>query len=528
MFDEIQFEGTRIYAAGCHAEWEFSTVHSANYPRLLISYAYLQKDHDLIVRWKDRYPEVEIMVDSGAFTFFAEADKGIEHDLDFYEDYADRYIEFLDRYSEYICAAADLDIYSLTGDEFVERLQTEHFLPFERSSGVPICYVWHPMLGIEGWVDMCSRFDYVGIGSSERSSDLYNPLMRIARDYLTKVHVMGYAETLVMHKWEFFSVDQTTWLVGKQFADLCVFDGRRIKRLHWKDPRAVRRYEHRIRETGAQLGAILGGDVKEACRSNLMGYARMEEALRRRIGHRAYWNKRLPYRLPKDEQELRSLAERVKVDPDQSGLRLLLEDIRALQYGEIDTVLPEQCRWLVPEFEGPFTADELRVAFNRTLFGGKPPKPRAAGPLVLTDSVPRTREVRIPERGYPRAEEVRKLFKPKLVELLAECGFDTSEYDEDEMRWFVLVCALLYHEEHDRLDRELDEYDWEYFLYHWGEDEEGWDVDDHQERSRLARKLLDFFYYPLTNPKRRTEPCVLEQPLARDPDAIPARLPRSR
>ncbi len=173
------------------------------------------------------------LLDSGAFTFMnSEKDKKIDWDA-----YIERYAKFInDNNIEYFF---ELDIDVVVGIDEVIRLRNK----LEKLTNKKCIPVWHKSRGIDSWKEICKNYDYVAIGGivvgeiTKEEYKYFTPLLKIAKKYNTKVHALGFTSTKELNRYNFYSVDSTSWSSGGRFGQVNKFTGKYIKAQQYKDKR---------------------------------------------------------------------------------------------------------------------------------------------------------------------------------------------------------------------------------------------------------------------------------------------------
>jgi len=279
---------TRVFLSGGEVPKFYDSMKQMGGKSVLMTYWTLRKNPDYLKRRKDADPDIDVFIDSGAFTFFM---KGWKKPLKFYERYVRDYAKFLRKYRDYIFCAAELDIDTIVGD--VAQKWREEIFEKMNKSVVPIVFVWH-----DTWHDendfkaYCQRYDFVGIGSG--FNDDYQRLMATARQYLTKVHVFGYTRSTEIQNYDFYSVDSTTWLLGSKYGETDIFNGKTINRYDNTKKDIRRTYRVKFENAGLDWSKIASEDYYEVIRMNMLSFVEMEAYLAKVNRVKAYWEKRMP------------------------------------------------------------------------------------------------------------------------------------------------------------------------------------------------------------------------------------------
>ena len=125
----------------------------------------------------------------------------------------------------------ELDLQDLYGEEAVAAWRKDIFAPFEKETGVRVCYVWHAPDGQKGWdALLASDASYLGVGGpiGPKGLPLGVATRMMLRAYEAKKPVHGFAKVkgrLLRHV-PFYSVDSTSWGAGVLYGTVHHFDHR--------------------------------------------------------------------------------------------------------------------------------------------------------------------------------------------------------------------------------------------------------------------------------------------------------------
>lgn len=265
---------------------------------VLMSYQYLKKRAGgFLAKRIGQNPDTRVFIDSGAHTFLTDIETYSEKDEEFWESYIEEYTDFIRKNKDFIFACADLDIDDIVGVDKVNEWREKYFEPLEKE-GVQVCYIWHLIRGEKGWEDMCRKYSYIGLTVQNDKTASVQRLMKrinVAKRYNTRVHGMALTKTEMLARVPFYTVDSTTWLVGQQFGELNLFDGRRMKRILKKDWRRTCKTKlvnppYNADWDRLTKGGKLGdGNTYELLKMNLISYRLLEEYARKRLGSKMYW-----------------------------------------------------------------------------------------------------------------------------------------------------------------------------------------------------------------------------------------------
>lgn len=169
------------------------------------------------------------ILDSGAFTFLNNK-KGKTIN---WEQYVISYGNFIRNNN--IKLFFELDIDPIVGLKEVERLRDV----LENTAGRKCIPVWHKSRGLDYWKKMCQEYQYVAIGGivtreiKKSEYDIFLPLLKIAKEYKTKVHGLGFTNLNGLKKYKFYSVDSTNWLSARfGSTGLYYFTGDNLKNIN--------------------------------------------------------------------------------------------------------------------------------------------------------------------------------------------------------------------------------------------------------------------------------------------------------
>lgn len=182
------------------------------------------KTEKYIPKYKD------FLLDSGAYTFFSAKHKNIN-----WEEYVDKYADFINRNK--VNHFFELDIDKLIGYENVLLLRER----LEKKTGKQCIPVWHKTRGKEEYLKICKDYSYIavgglvgagGAGASAYSKEVtkYFPwFIDEAHKNGAKLHALGYTSIEGLKKYNFDSVDSTSWVSGNRFGNIFRFDGAKIE-----------------------------------------------------------------------------------------------------------------------------------------------------------------------------------------------------------------------------------------------------------------------------------------------------------
>lgn len=289
----------RAYFSGVEGDQHFNACVRAGVRHVLSSFLYMEKksDPNIVARRKQANPKMGFFVDSGAHTFQTEAAKYRSWSLTDYEDYLRRYVKWIKQNRKYIDAAAELDIDYVVGLGVVEKWRKEVFRPLEEEYGIPIVYVWHKSMRIEGWEELCHKQAYVGLPGEMSSEPDFNKYMTIARRYTAKVHGFAATKQLDFRDVPWFSIDSITWKTCEMYGTLIDWDSHKQKLKFEQDKGKRAKYRAKFNRLGFNAEAIIADtDYKELTRYALFSMRQMEAFYERRYKDRVFFYElRLPF-----------------------------------------------------------------------------------------------------------------------------------------------------------------------------------------------------------------------------------------
>lgn len=164
------------------------------------------------------------MLDSGAFTFMASKKKKVDWD-----EYLTKYIDFINKNN--VERFFEVDVDSIVGYENVLKLRER----LERETGRKPIPVWHKSRGKDEFLKMCDQYKYVSIGGivtkEIRTEDypFFRWFVTEAHKRGAKIHGLGFTNADGLKKYNFDSVDSSSWVYGNKYGMVQLFNGRGMK-----------------------------------------------------------------------------------------------------------------------------------------------------------------------------------------------------------------------------------------------------------------------------------------------------------
>jgi hypothetical protein len=206
----------KIFLAGSGLTKVWQDVNFYDFFRLQTFFHITPKEASEIFKYKD------FLLDSGAFSFIGGAKVSMK-------EYIEDYINFINKYD--IKKFFELDLYTLP--EYGIKKTEEIRAYIELKTGKKSIPVFHKMLGIDYYKQLCEDYNYIAIGASGMHDSKWtrnNPkqlkdMVLYAKSKNVKVHGLGYTKIDMLKEIPFYSVDSTSWLSGNRFGSIYVFNG---------------------------------------------------------------------------------------------------------------------------------------------------------------------------------------------------------------------------------------------------------------------------------------------------------------
>lgn len=171
------------------------------------------------------------LLDSGAFTFMENKSKKTN-----WGRYVEKYAEYINKHN--INNFFELDIDPVVGHKKVIELRDK----LEKLTNKKVIPVWHKSRGKKEFQRLTKLYNKIALGgivSGEfKRSDFkyFKWFIRQAHENNCEVHGLGLTGMKSLPKYNFDSVDSTTWNRAK-FGEMCYFDGERIQNVRQKNRR---------------------------------------------------------------------------------------------------------------------------------------------------------------------------------------------------------------------------------------------------------------------------------------------------
>lgn len=278
--------------SGVEDDRNFHLLYDLGIRNFLISYQYVQRRHLNVSKYEDM--GIKFFVDSGAYTYQADP-KYSDYTIEDWEKQIVRYLNWARKHKSIIFAIANLDLENLLGIEVVKEWNEKYFEPFMLETGIPVCFIWHPISEQSGWERYCQRYPYVGMSwVSDDGVDLdFNfgkNMLAVAEKYGAVVHGMGMTRTSLLTKLSFYTSDSTTWLVGLQYGEVNYWNGQKMQRLKkdkWKG-----QYLDRIcTQFNLDPELMLEENSEELIKANVGAFIEAEKYIQEKAKARMYWLK---------------------------------------------------------------------------------------------------------------------------------------------------------------------------------------------------------------------------------------------
>lgn len=279
----------RMIYSGVENRKYFDILYNLGIRDFLISYHYIAEKKLDMEYYKSL--GIKFFIDSGAYTY-----QGQEkyHDLpkEYWEGQIVKYLDWAERHKDVIFAIANMDLENLFDFETTKEWNKKYFEPFMIRTGIPVCFIWHPKDGDEGWEYYTKRYPYTGFSwVADSGQDLdFNfgkKMLDTARKNGSVCHGMGMTRTSLLTKMPFYTSDSTTWLVGLQYGEVNYWTGKKMTRLKkekWKGE-----YLSEIVALGCNREKLLEEDSTEMIKANIFAFIQAQEYIDLRLKPRMYW-----------------------------------------------------------------------------------------------------------------------------------------------------------------------------------------------------------------------------------------------
>lgn len=181
---------------------------------ILMSYYYARNHMGNAIRIRDNSDLV--LIDSGAHSF--QFGKKVSFD-----EYTQEYARFIREYDKKnVVGYFEMDIENIIG--YKKVLELRETLEQVSDKIIP---VWHPIRGVDDYVDMCKRYSgkIVAVGGFKNTDirdEQYLMFLKTAKKYGCKVHCLGMTRNEVLDKVPFDYTDSSTWLQATNFGHMLV------------------------------------------------------------------------------------------------------------------------------------------------------------------------------------------------------------------------------------------------------------------------------------------------------------------
>lgn len=283
-----------IFYSGVEYRRYFDSVYDEGVQNFLMSFEYLSSKGAKDMAY---YHElgIKMFVDSGAFTYITNPEYK-DMPIEYWEQHIEKYLSWAKRHKDIIFAIANLDLEMLVGTDQVWEWNKKYFEPFMMETGIPVCFIWHGVSGIEHWEKMCERYPYVGFSmASEQTgrADVQECMnrMAIAEEYGALVHGMGMTSVDMLTKLPFYTVDSTTWKSGLRYGMYVTWTGQSVKQFPkdtWEEKVIpyFKRYEKQF-----DMELLYDYDEPEVIKASVYAFQCAEKYLREVLEPFTYWHK---------------------------------------------------------------------------------------------------------------------------------------------------------------------------------------------------------------------------------------------
>ena len=221
----------KLFLSGAESKNSYGCIIGTKQKYILMSYLYLRKKKTGIQEYIDRldYP-AKFMIDSGAHSFMglgvAHALKSTNPEKGMYNYLAD-YVAFIEENQKHIDVAVEMDIQTAAwnkndddtekgwiGLPMIAKWREEIFKPLnERLKATSICIVNHG----EPLKETAQYTNFIGVSTHRQFKGTYGAIFSFAKKNNTKIHGFAVTDNSIK-KYNFYSVDSTSWLSGNRFG----------------------------------------------------------------------------------------------------------------------------------------------------------------------------------------------------------------------------------------------------------------------------------------------------------------------
>jgi hypothetical protein len=401
----------KAYFSGVESGQHWQHCVDAKVKHVLMSYwQFRDKNPNIIRDRKKQYPHINFMVDSGAHTFITAWRKFTHWTRKDFDDYVAEYADWIKRNGKYVTAVVECDLdftlneilaqnrASNLGPQIVQSWQQKHFMPLQKM-GIDVIYVWHEERKMEGWEQMCSQFDYVGLPGYMSSEPDFNKYISIARRYSTRIHGFAATKQIDFRDVPWYSIDSITWKSPEMWGVMLVWDERNQKFISEGDKSKRYKYADIIRRAGFDADKICkDADYKLGTKFGLYSMRQMEAFYEKKYQDRIfYYELRMPHRdviAQVDKPQVREWWKLFRPDvlfkdfanSKTSQIRQILSAISAVQNGDVAylTATPFAMDFMgkvFPKLVNPLVSD-IKILQQELANYTSPPNPP---PLARTE-----------------------------------------------------------------------------------------------------------------------------------------------
>lgn len=273
--------GTTIFLAGSEIEKLALALLQNGVKWVLFSYFYILrfKRTGMIERLQREYPDVQWLLDSGAFTYAVQKTRpgGPGIFLPEPEQYVRGYFDYIERFGERWVRIAEPDLDGIPGMPIsVQQVTDWREEMLTRWPHLPIMPCWHAWRSWTAWEQYLAdpRIKHLSFGRSSGDDVLRRKMCTTAHQAGKTVHGFGFTKinTSLKHGVEVDSTDSTSWLMGQKYGISYVFENAKwiVLTKDEKRKRAqFRRYYERI---GCDYKLIEKDDLAEVRKANVLAW----------------------------------------------------------------------------------------------------------------------------------------------------------------------------------------------------------------------------------------------------------------
>lgn len=207
----------QMFFSGVEGNTHFNVAKNAGVRYMLMSYFHCKKKGMKFMEERFGDGEIKLLIDSGGHTFQQDPDEWKKKPDSFWHKYIMDYLEWAEKNKKYIFSIVEVDVDRLFGMKRQWEIREKYFEPFQKRTGIPVCYIYRSEYPEKDWTEMCKRYNYVGISGANDDASIrqMKKLIGIAKKFNAVVHGFAMTKPSVLPDLPFFSVDSISWKMGE-------------------------------------------------------------------------------------------------------------------------------------------------------------------------------------------------------------------------------------------------------------------------------------------------------------------------